>query len=148
MDAVHGTLVAQCANCEAALTGEFCSRCGQASAAGHANTVPHFLHDLLHESLHIDGKIFRTLKALFLEPGRLTKEYWDGKIVAWVSPIRLFIVAAALHLLLATGTGPLNLQFEAHRRAGDRKISLSAAIRPAAQAIGTCRICLPKTPRG
>jgi Protein of unknown function (DUF3667) len=105
----------QCPNCGHKLAGAFCANCGQAAHDGHPPTIGHFLHDLLHESLHVDGTIFRTLKALFLQPGKLTEEYWAGHIVSWIRPIRLFLVVAALHLLISTGIGPLNFKVGVNR---------------------------------
>lgn len=104
-----------CRNCGQLLTGAFCASCGQAARDGHAPTVAHFTHDLLHEFLHVDGTIFRTLKALFFQPGKLTEEYWAGRVASWVRPVRIFLVVVALHLLVSTGVGPLNYQLLAER---------------------------------
>jgi hypothetical protein len=60
--------------------------------------------------VHVDGKIFRTVRALLFEPGRLTEEYWSGHVVSWLRPIRIFLIAAAIHLFFATGLGPFNLR--------------------------------------
>jgi hypothetical protein len=106
-----------CRNCNALLHGPYCSQCGQAAADGHAPTVGHFFHDLTHEILHVDGKIFRTLKALLFEPGRLTSEYWSGRVVAWIRPIRLFLIIAALHAVLSPGLGPVNYRVWMERNA-------------------------------
>ena len=62
----HANLM--CPNCGRELTGRFCADCGQAEHDGHPPTIRHFLHDLAHEFLHVDGRIFLTLKALFLDP--------------------------------------------------------------------------------
>ncbi|HME07598.1 MAG TPA: DUF3667 domain-containing protein [Bryobacteraceae bacterium] len=104
-----------CRNCGHTLTGPFCSACGQAERDGHPPRVGHFFHDLVHEFLHVDGTIFRTLKALFFQPGKLTEEYWAGHVVAWIRPIRIFLVVAAIHLLVARGVGPLNFQVHLER---------------------------------
>lgn len=122
-NSAHG---GKCANCGADLYGAFCSRCGQAESDTHPPTLGHFAHDLTHEILHVDGKIGRSAKALIFSPGLLTQQYWAGRIAHWVRPIRLFLIAAALHLLLATGTGPANLQFYAYRNAATGDISLGA----------------------
>jgi uncharacterized protein DUF3667 len=116
----------QCRNCGHKLTGPYCAACGQAAHDGHPPTLRHFLHDLLHESMHVDGTIFRTLKALFIQPGKLTEEYWAGHIVSWIRPIRIFLVIAALHLLISTGVGPLNFRVSVIRTAhGDLHLSVS-----------------------
>lgn len=106
-----------CRNCGHVLDGPFCSKCGQAEHDGHPPTLGHFFHDLVHEFLHVDGTIFRTLKALFVQPGKLTEEYWAGRVVSWVRPIRLFLIIAAIHLLLSTGVGPTNLKLQVERDA-------------------------------
>jgi len=122
-----------CANCGADLHGPYCSHCGQSAHDGHPPTVGHFLHDLTHEILHVDGKIGRSAKALIFSPGLLTKEYWSGRIAHWVRPIRLFLIAAALHLFFSTGTGPTNIQFYAYRNPATGDISLEADIRQRTQ---------------
>lgn len=99
-----------CLNCGATLSGEYCSQCGQHSHE-HAPTLGHALHELIHEVFHVDGKIFRSVRALFFSPGLLTSEYWAGRIVSWVRPLRLFLIAAALHLLFAShAVGPMNFR--------------------------------------
>jgi hypothetical protein len=99
---------ARCRNCGEALHGPYCAACGQPERDGHPPTVRHFLHDLTHEFLHLDGKIFRTLGILFFQPGRLTEEYWAGQVSSSIRPLRIFIFIAFLHVLISPGQGPLN----------------------------------------
>jgi hypothetical protein len=74
----------------------------------------------------VDGTIFRTLKALFLQPGKLTEEYWSGHVVSWIRPIRLFLIVAALLLLASTGVGPLNFKLAVTRSPhGDVHLSVT-----------------------
>jgi len=115
-----------CRNCGHSLSGAYCAACGQAEHDGHPPTLGHFIHDLVHEFLHVDGTIFRTLKALFFQPGKLTEEYWAGHIVSWVRPVRIFLIVVALHLLISTGVGPLNFQLVATKSpAGDLHLSVA-----------------------
>jgi hypothetical protein len=104
-----------CRNCGRVLYGDYCAACGQPERDGRPPSVTHFIHDLIHEYLHVDGKIFRTLGALFFQPGRLTQEYWAGHVVSWVRPFRVFLVILSLHLLVSPGAGPLNHQIIVHR---------------------------------
>jgi hypothetical protein len=122
-----------CLNCGGVLSGAFCAACGQSAHEGREPGIGHFLHDLVHEFLHLDGKVFRTLKALLFEPGRLTDEYWKGRIASWVRPIRLFLVAAAVHWLASTGVGPLNLQVILERETSG-ELSVSIASEPSKMA--------------
>jgi hypothetical protein len=115
-----------CRNCGHLLTGAYCSSCGQAEREGHPPGVGHFMHDLVHEFAHVDGQIFGALKALFFQPGKLTAEYWAGRVVSWVRPLRIFLVVIALHLLISSGVGPLNFQVElARNAAGDLSVKIA-----------------------
>ncbi|MGE0813701.1 MAG: DUF3667 domain-containing protein [Vicinamibacterales bacterium] len=117
-----------CANCHATLTGPYCARCGQHESASHPATLAHLAHELTHELLHVDGKIWRTLKALFVQPGRLTEAYWAGQRAGWIGPIRIFLIAAGLHALFVPGIGPMNLQTLVQRSPdGTLRISMGTA---------------------
>jgi len=48
-------------------------------------------HDAVHDLLHFDRKIFRTLPVLLLKPGLLTKKSLEGEQNAFVKPFGLFI---------------------------------------------------------
>ena len=83
-----------CLNCGTALLGRHCHQCGQ--AAHVHKTLGAFFHDFLHGVFHFEGKIWRTLPALALRPGQMTREYIDGRRASYVSPIALFLFAVFL----------------------------------------------------
>lgn len=83
-----------CLNCGTALLGSHCHACGQ--AAHVHRTLGAFFHDLLHGVFHFEGKIWRTLPMLAWNPGRLTREYIDGRRASYVSPIALFLFVVFL----------------------------------------------------
>ncbi|MDP3552007.1 MAG: DUF3667 domain-containing protein [Novosphingobium sp.] len=83
-----------CLNCGTALVGSHCHACGQ--AAHVHRTLGAFFHDLLHGVFHFEGKIWRTLPLLALQPGKLTREYIDGRRASYVSPIALFLFCVFL----------------------------------------------------
>ena len=85
---------ATCLNCGTQLVGPHCHQCGQ---RGHVHrTLGAFFHDLLHGVLHFEGKTWRTLPMLAWHPGRLTREYIDGRRASYVSPIALFLFVVFL----------------------------------------------------
>jgi hypothetical protein len=87
-----------CLNCATPLVGPHCHQCGQ---HGHVHrTLGAFFHDLLHGVFHFEGKIWRTLPLLAWQPGRLTREYIDGKRASYVSPIALFLFVVFLTFAL------------------------------------------------
>ena len=77
-----------CLDCGAQLHGRFCHGCGQ-KAARPILDIHEFLHEATHEFLHLDGKIFTTLKLLATKPGQLTKDFIEGRRARYISPIRL-----------------------------------------------------------
>lgn len=83
-----------CLNCGTALVGAHCHSCGQ--RAHIHRTLGAFAHDLLHGVLHFEGKTWRTLPLLVWKPGKLTREYIDGKRASYVSPIALFLFVVFL----------------------------------------------------
>src|SRR5580700_986689 len=118
-----------CRNCGHVLTGAYCAACGQPERDGHPPTLGHFFHDVVHELAHVDGRIFRTLRALLFQPGKLTEEYWAGRVYSWVRPVRLFLIVVALQALVSQGQGPLNHQIRVgHSTAGDLSVNLAGDV--------------------
>ena len=89
---------AACLNCGTRLIGSHCHQCGQ--AAHVHKTLAAFFHDLVHGVFHFEGKIWRTLPMLAWHPGRLTREYIDGRRASYVSPIALFLFVVFLTFAL------------------------------------------------
>lgn len=83
-----------CRNCGTALAGHFCHACGQ-KAHVH-RSISGILHDLVHGVLHLDGKLWNTLPLLVFKPGRLTREYIEGKRARHVSPMAMFLFSVFL----------------------------------------------------
>lgn len=92
-----------CLNCGTPLAGPHCSNCGQ--RAHVHRTLRAFFHDLLHGVLHFEGKTWRTLPLLVWHPGKLTREYIDGKRASYVSPIALFLFVVFLSYALFSALG-------------------------------------------
>jgi hypothetical protein len=92
-DAGH-THETACLNCGTPLIGSHCHSCGQ--TAHIHRTLGAFFHDLLHGVFHFEGKVWRTLPMLVLRPGKLTREYIDGRRASYVSPLALFLFSVFL----------------------------------------------------
>lgn len=102
----------QCENCGAELRGEHCYACGQPTKG----LVRHFgsiVGDFVDTVFNIDGRIFRTLGPLLFKPGFLSLEYFAGRRVRYVSPVRLFVFTCLLAFLasrLSVDTGDTALE--------------------------------------
>ena len=92
-----------CLNCGTPLAGSHCHGCGQ--AAHVHRTLGAFFHDLLHGVFHFEGKTWRTLPLLVWRPGKLTREYIDGRRASYVSPIALFLFVVFLSFALFSALG-------------------------------------------
>ncbi|GAB2668055.1 DUF3667 domain-containing protein [Arenimonas aestuarii] len=80
----------RCANCGAELLGEHCYACGQPTKG----LVRHFssiIGDFMDSVFELDSRILRTLGPLLFKPGYLSLEYFAGRRVRYVSPVRLFV---------------------------------------------------------
>lgn len=82
---------AECLNCGAVGSGTYCASCGQERDI-HGQTFKEYLVDISYDFLSIDGKIWRAFVDLMVYPGRLTKDYLEGKRASRPVPSRLFLV--------------------------------------------------------
>ena len=90
----------RCLNCGTALKGPFCYYCGQPDK-NFMRFFPALLRDLLDDLLDLDSRFMRTLKPLMLKPGRLTRDYMDGRRFRYTPPMRLYIFSSIAFFLLA-----------------------------------------------
>lgn len=107
-----------CENCGAALLGQHCYSCGQPTKG----LVRHFgsiLGDFFDTVLNIDSRVLRTLWPLFARPGYLTLEYFAGRRVRYVTPVRLYLFLSVVMFFAIQGSitidadGHGGLQFNA-----------------------------------
>jgi hypothetical protein len=78
-----------CSDCGAPTSGNFCANCGQPTHVHR--TLLHLGEELLHGVMHFDARIWRTLPLLAFNPGRLTREWVEGKRSRYVSPLAIFL---------------------------------------------------------
>ena len=96
-----------CTNCGVANVEAYCARCGEKQPGHHDLSLGHFAHDVVHELVHLDSKLFRTLRDLIRRPGLLTVEYFEGKKKRAISPLRLFLTLFAIHFIAYTVYKPV-----------------------------------------
>jgi hypothetical protein len=96
----------RCLNCgREPLNTAFCPDCGQEDIS-YAVTLPVLLRDVIDEFLKFDGRLFRTLGALLLKPGKFTEEYNAGRRVHYLSPFKLYLVVSAAFFYLMALQAP------------------------------------------
>jgi ribosomal protein L32 len=114
----------RCLNCGVEpLASRFCPDCGQENI-NYAVTLPVLLRDVTDEFLKFDGRLFRTLGALLLSPGKFTVEYNAGRRVHYLSPFKLYLVVSALFfyvMALYTPTREIERNFQRGMAEGTRE---------------------------
>lgn len=89
-----------CKNCGTPLEGWFCHSCGQ-NADTHHRSILHLTWEIIEGMFHLDGRLANTLPLMFFKPGKLAKDYMEGRIVRHVPPFRTFLVALLLFIFAA-----------------------------------------------
>jgi hypothetical protein len=91
---------AQCLNCGTTLLGPFCHYCGQPDK-NFLRFFPVLLRELMEDFLDFDSRFMRTMKPLLFKPGKLTRDYLDGRRFRYTPPLRLYIFSSIACFFLA-----------------------------------------------
>lgn len=90
----------KCLNCGTELKGPFCYYCGQPDR-NFLRFFPVLLRDMLEDLLDLDSRFMRTIKPLLIKPGKLTRDYMQGRRFRYAPPMRLYIFSSIVFFLLA-----------------------------------------------
>jgi hypothetical protein len=115
-----------CQNCGTPLLGPHCYACGQ-PVTGLVRHFSSIVGDALDSVLNIDARVLRTLWPLFARPGYLSGEYFAGRRVRYVSPVRLFVFLSIVTFFIARLTISVHgdpIRFDA----GDSSIATATTV--------------------
>jgi hypothetical protein len=98
-DVIEHQPIGLCLNCEAAVAASFCQHCGQ-STANHVPSASEFIHEFVGHYVALEGKLWKTLSMLLFRPGRLTRDYIEGKRARYVEPLRVYLTLSVLFFAL------------------------------------------------
>jgi hypothetical protein len=98
MTSQHARTDLACRNCGTPAPMKFCPECGQETTL-HSPTLGEFLHEFVGHYVALEGALWRTLRLLLTQPGRLTREYLDGRRRRYVLPLRLYLTCSFLFFL-------------------------------------------------
>lgn len=121
-----------CTNCGAAVSGKYCSACGQ-SVEYHLHSLRHVLGEAAEVLTHADSRLWRTLGPLLFRPGFLTQQFLQGRRAGYLSPLRLYFVLSVLFFLVVSATGTLAPKAEkspvsVHQTVGEARTELQARL--------------------
>jgi hypothetical protein len=129
-----------CANCQTVLIGPHCHECGQLAEDFH-KSIWKLTIEAIESLLHLDGRMFRTLPNLLRRPGKLTRDYLDGKRASQVQPFRMFLVILLIaffvgHAAMKAGEARRHEAEAAHGPAATATTSVNGrVVRPSAAAL-------------
>ncbi len=128
---------ATCGNCGTALLGPHCYQCGQ-PVSGLVRHFSSLMGDFLDSVLQWDGRLPRTIGPLFARPAYLTREYFAGRRVRFVSPVRLFFTISLVtfffaQLVISFGDEPI--KFDRDGNGFDKATTVDEVIRERDEAL-------------
>ncbi len=109
-----------CLNCGTGLKGPFCYYCGQPDR-NFMRFFPALLREFLEDFLELDSRFVRTMKPLLFKPGRLTRDYLEGRRFRYTPPMRLYLFSSIAFFLLAAmlSANAIDLQARVDPASGD-----------------------------
>jgi ribosomal protein L32 len=96
----------ECLNCGHPLdiSHKYCPNCSQANSTRKL-TLKDFFDEFFSNIISYDSRLLKTLAALLLRPGRITKDYIAGKRVSYTNPFRFLLSLAIIYFLLMSLSG-------------------------------------------
>ncbi|MFV1450606.1 DUF3667 domain-containing protein [Maribacter sp. HS] len=104
-----------CLNCghPLELSDKYCPNCSQANSTKRL-TILDFFEEFLANYVSYDSKLWRTLAALLLRPGKITKEYISGRRLSYTNPFRFLLSLSIIYFLILS----INSEFESFNKFG------------------------------
>ena len=98
---------AACLNCGSTRVDAFCAHCGQRNMDMRIPARDLAL-DAVEDGLSLDSRMARTVVPFLLRPGFLTVEWTSGRRARFSSPLRLYLLASFVFLLVSGFAGDGN----------------------------------------
>lgn len=91
----------KCLNCGHPFLNKekFCPECGQANK-GDKITFYNFIHEIFNGFFSFDAKFWRTIIPLLTKPGKVSRDYVDGKRNRYSNPFRFYFTVSILFFLI------------------------------------------------
>jgi hypothetical protein len=94
----------ECMNCGSAMTGPYCSQCGEKKLSPQDHSLPHLAEEVLGVFTHLDSRFVRTLRVLLTKPGELSNAYFRGGRSRYTKPLTLFVIINVLFFIVQPHT--------------------------------------------
>ena len=99
----------RCPCCGTPRKTEYCSVCGQ-NDRDYRRSFIGLIVSFISETFELDGRLVKTLRALFGSPGFLPQEFSENRRAVYVTPARLYFFTSALFFfILSVGAPAINV---------------------------------------
>jgi Protein of unknown function (DUF3667) len=89
-----------CKNCDVHFKGYYCPNCAQKASTTRLKPG-NILHEFWHNFTHTDKGIVGLIRLLFINPGKVIREYIEGKRKKYFNPYTFFLIVTALLIYVA-----------------------------------------------
>ncbi len=103
-------------NCGSPSVDAFCAGCGQKTPAPDDYSLRTFVRTLFGYLTNYDGRLLRTVRKLFLSPGQLARDHFEGRRAHHLDPLRIFVLANVLAWLVVPHTTMYGFSLVAARK--------------------------------
>jgi hypothetical protein len=102
---------APCLNCDAPLAPQqaYCVQCGQ-KADTHRLSLHDIAHAFIHLLVHVDHSVFALARDLAVRPGRVAREYVQGRRRKYFNPFTFVLVVVGVASLAMAAAGFVNFR--------------------------------------
>jgi hypothetical protein len=87
-----------CIACHAPISGPYCAQCGE-SAVRQDYSVKHLAAELVESVTELDGRTWRTFRALLFQPGVLARDFLAGHRKRQFGPVKVFLICNLVYFL-------------------------------------------------
>jgi len=96
----------ECLNCGHLLdmSDKYCPGCSQANSTKKLS-LKDFLDEFFSSLISYDSRLLKTLSALLIRPGQISKDYVLGKRVSYTNPFRFLLSLAIIYFLMLNFSG-------------------------------------------
>lgn len=88
-----------CKNCGAGVLDAYCHHCGQSTSTGRI-TFRETFQNLLSATFSLEGPLLYTTKTLITNPGKVFREFLEGKRQSYYKPVSFFVVFTAVYIII------------------------------------------------
>lgn len=84
-----------CFSCHRPMTAVYCGHCGQRND-DYRRSIFALIKETIGSMFGLESRIWRTWGALLFRPGKVAREYADGRRMHWSSPVRVYLAMSII----------------------------------------------------